>query len=172
LATLRISTSECGEVAYIVSHLKTFKNVRASRDFISTGGKTMLGEVISETTGKRIVRRVLTMEPPTVEVSFEDSGMILGAKTTGFGTYTSVVRADGSFLGEGQGFAFTQDGETISWKGSGLGKLKEKGAVSYRGILYFQTASQKLTRLNSVAAVFEYEVDPEGNSRTKSWEWK
>jgi len=34
----------------------------------------MLGKQISETKGKRIVRRVLSTDPPTVEVTFEDSG--------------------------------------------------------------------------------------------------
>ena len=37
---------------------------------------------------------------------------------------------------------------------------------------YFQTASQKLARLNTTPGVFEYEVDIEGKTRTKIWEWK
>lgn len=132
----------------------------------------MLGELLGEWTGKRIVRRVLSMEPPTVEVSFEESGKMLGVSASGFGTYTSVVRPDGSIFGEGQGGLFTTDGEMIAWKGSGLGKFKDRGAVSYRGAVYYRTASQKLARLNNVAAVFEYEVDPEGKTSSKMWEWK
>ncbi|HEV2387367.1 MAG TPA: hypothetical protein VGS20_08940 [Candidatus Acidoferrales bacterium] len=97
---------------------------------------------------------------------------MLGRKTNGFGTYASVLRPDRSALGEGEGMLFTQDGEVVSWKGSGLGKLKEDGSVSYRGILYFRTASEKMARLNSVAGVFEYEVDRAGKTRTKIWEWK
>lgn len=50
--------------------------------------------------------------------------------------------------------------------------LGSGGAVSYRGILYFQTASRKLARLNAAPGVFEYEVDAEGKTRTKIWEWK
>ncbi|MGA9622872.1 MAG: hypothetical protein WBL65_12070 [Bryobacteraceae bacterium] len=118
------------------------------------------------------MRRVLSTEPPTVEVSFEDSGKILGVDTTGFGTYTSTVRPDGTIYGEGEGAIFTQDGEMVAWKGSGLGKFKERGAVSYRGILYFRTASQKLARLNTAPGVFEFEVDPQGGTQTKTWEWK
>ena len=132
----------------------------------------MLGEMIGESTGKRVVRRVLSTDPPTVEVSFEDSGNMLGVKTTGFGTYTSAVRPDGSIYGEGQGVLMTQDGEMATWKGSGLGKFKEQGAVSYRGILYHRTTSQKLARLNTAPCVFEYEVDPQGNTHSKLWEWK
>ena len=53
-----------------------------------------------------------------------------------------------------------------------MGKLLRGGAVSYRGAIYYSTASPKLARLNTVAAVFEYEVDANGNTHTKQWEWK
>ena len=66
----------------------------------------------------------------------------------------------------------TPDGEAITCKGSGLGKFGPGGAVSYRGILYYRTSSQKLARLNNVCGVFEYEVDPAGSTTTKIWEWK
>ena len=132
----------------------------------------MLGEQISETKGKRIVRRVLSTEPPTLEVSFEDSGTVLGVATTGLGTYTSVMRPDGSAYGEGQGLLMSQKGEVVSWKGSGLGKIGAGGALSYRGMLYFQTASQEFARLNGACGAFEYEVDPAGATVSKVWEWK
>ncbi len=132
----------------------------------------MLGELLGENTGKRVVRRVLAIDPPTVEVSFEETGKWLGIATTGLGTYSSVIRPDGTFLGEGQGLIITADGEGVTWKGSGQGKPMPGGAISYRGILYFQTTSQKLARLNAAPGVFEYEIDPEGKTRTKVWEWK
>jgi hypothetical protein len=131
----------------------------------------MLGSLISETRGKRILRRVLGTNPPKVEVSFEDSGTTLGVATTGFGTYVSAVRADGSIYGEGEGLMMTQGGDIVAWKGSGQGKFGQDGSVSYSGILYFQTASQKLAQLNSAPGVFEYEVDPAGNSQLKVWAW-
>src|SRR3954451_21222384 len=71
----------------------------------------MLGELISETKGKRLVRRVISIDPPTAEVSFEDKGQIMGVATTGMGSYTSVVRSDGSILGHGQGMSLTDEGE-------------------------------------------------------------
>jgi hypothetical protein len=133
----------------------------------------MLGEQIGETRGKRIVRRVLSSsDPVSVEVTFEESGKMLGIDVNGFGTYTSQVRADGTIYGEGEGLYMTQDGEAVSWKGSGLGKFKEGGAVSYRGILYYRTASQKLAKLNTIAGVFEFEADGKGDLNTKVWEWK
>ncbi len=132
----------------------------------------MLGEQIGETKGRRLARRVLSTEPPTVEVTFEDSGHMLGAPTTGMGSYTSVIGADGSIRGEGQGITMTQDGEVITWTGTGYGKFGPDGAVSYRGMLFFKTASQKLARLNNACGAFEYEVDASGGTISKVWEWK
>ena len=46
------------------------------------------------------------------------------------------------------------------------------GAVSHWGAVYYSTASPKLPRLNTVAGVFEFEVDADGNAIAKVWEWK
>jgi hypothetical protein len=132
----------------------------------------MLGELIVQTTGKRLLRRVLSIDPPTAEVSFEDSGPILGVPTTGIGSYTSTVRPDGSTFGHGQGFNMTQDGDSITWTGTGVGHFGPGGSMSYRGMLFFQTASQKLSRLNNACGAFEYEVDAAGATVSKVWEWK
>jgi hypothetical protein len=132
----------------------------------------MIGEQIGESKGRRLVRRVTSTEPTTVEVSFEDSGHMLGVATTGLGTYTSVIGVDGSISGEGQGVNMTQEGEVITWKAMGVGKFGTEGAISYRGMLFFKTASQKLARLNNACGAFEYDVDGSGNTVSKLWEWK
>lgn len=132
----------------------------------------MLGEQIGETKGRRTARRVLSTNPPTAEVSFEDSGVMLGVQTTGFGTYTSVIQPDGTLFGQGQGVSMTADGDSATWTGTGQGKFGPGGAVSYRGMLFFRTTSQKLARLNNACGAFEYEVDPSGNTISKMWEWK
>jgi len=132
----------------------------------------MLGDQISQSTGKRLVRRILSIDPPTAEVSFEESGKMFGVATTGSGTYTSVVRPDGSIFGQGQGLIITQDGESLVWTGTGLGKFGPGGSVSYRGMLFFKTASEKLARVNNACGAFEFEVDAAGNTTSKIWEWK
>ncbi len=132
----------------------------------------MLGEVIGESRGKRTGRRVLSTTPFKVEVSLEASGKLLGIETNEIITYWSEARPDGSLYGEGQGIAITQDGEIATWKGQGAGKFVGGGAVSYRGAVYYSTASPKLARLNTVAAVFEFEADASGNTHSKLWEWK
>ena len=44
----------------------------------------MIGEQIGETKGKRTVRRVISVDPPTAEVSFEDTGTMLGIANVTF----------------------------------------------------------------------------------------
>jgi hypothetical protein len=131
----------------------------------------MLGELIIESAGKRLVRRVISIDPPTAEVSFEETGHTLGVPTSGMGTYTSVVRPDGSIFGHGQGLITTQDGEGITWTGTGLGKFGAAGAVSYRGMLFFTTTSTKLASMNNACGAFEFEVDPSGATHSKVWAW-
>src|SRR5579884_2636401 len=118
----------------------------------------MLGEMLGESRGKRTGRRVLPMYGPgvKVEVAFEDSGKLMWIDIKNIANYRSETR---------------RDGDMGTWKGAGVGQLKG-GAVSYRGAIYYYTASPKLARLNSIAAVFEFAVDPEGNTHTKLWEWK
>jgi hypothetical protein len=132
----------------------------------------MLGELLGETRGKRIVRRVLSSEPLKVEVSFEDSGKMFGTDVNAFWTYWSAPRADGTLYGEGEGVYLTGDGEMVISKGSGVGKLTTGGAVSYRGTLYYQTQSQNLAWVNAACGIFEFEVDAEGATHTKVWQWK
>lgn len=132
----------------------------------------MLGKQIGTVKGKRLVRRVLSVNPPTAEVSFEDSGDVLGVHVTGMGTYTSIVRADGSIVGEGQGMSLTDNGESLTWTGNGIGKFGPGGSVSYRGMLFFQTTSAQLGALNNSCAAFEYEVASDGSTVSNMWEWK
>ena len=64
------------------------------------------------------------------------------------------------------------NGGAATWKGGGVGKFGEGGAVGYRGAIYYSTATPGLARLNGVAVVFEFDVDAEGNTHSKIWEWK
>jgi hypothetical protein len=133
----------------------------------------MLGELIGEERGKRGVRRVLEVNgAPQVEVSFEADGKVLGIDEHSIVTYVSTVRPDGSLYGEGKGVVAGSDGATGSWVGAGAGKFGEGGSVSYRGAVFFYSTSQQWSRLNSIALVFEFEVDPQGNTYSKLWEWK
>ena len=134
----------------------------------------MQGEKIGESLGKVTSRRVLANPcgGPKMETSFEASGRLLGVEETETGTYWSVVRPDGSLYGEGQSIIMGKGGEMATWVGQGVGTIKKDGGVSYRGAVYYQTSVPAWSRLNSVAAIFEYEVDAQGSSRSQLWEWK
>lgn len=135
----------------------------------------MIGEQIGEETGQITGMRVLPDEGEgsRVEVSFQASGTLLGAHVTNLGTYSSVSQPDGTLFGDGQGVTITEDGESASWHGQGVGRLSGHGmATAFRGAIYYQTTSKRLARLNGTAVVFEYQADESGKTEDKSYEWK
>lgn len=134
----------------------------------------MLGEKIAEGKGKVTLQRVLPNPggPPKMETTFQDTGTLLGLGTQETGTYTAVLRPDGTLFGEGQGIVMSAQGDAASWVGQGVGRLNKDGSTSFRGAIYFQTASPKWERLNSYAGIFEHEVDAQGNTRGTVYEWK
>jgi hypothetical protein len=134
----------------------------------------MQGEKIGEETGKVTSRRVLPNPggTPKMETNAHSDLTLLGVKATNTVTYWSVVRPDGTLYGEGQGIVMGREGDLATWVGQGVGTIREDGGVSFRGAVYYQSASPKWSRLNSVAAIFEHEVDAEGNVRSQLWEWK
>ncbi len=134
----------------------------------------MLGEMIGEWQGKITVNRVLPPEggSPKIESSFQQSGKILGVEVTDMGTYWSVIRAGGMLYGEAHGVMMTKDNEMATYTAQGVGRFTKQGASTWRGSLFFQTSSQKLAHLNSIVTVFEYEIDENGNTHAKLWEWK
>ncbi|MCI0444354.1 hypothetical protein L0244_03295 [bacterium] len=132
----------------------------------------MLGEKILEEKGRVTGTRVLETSPqPKVETSFEAQGTILGVEHRTIGTYWAVIQPSGTLYGEGNGVAMTKEG-VLSWKGSGIGKFKEQGGISYRGTIYYQTTVERFLRLNGTAVVFEYEVDENNNTSSIAYEWK
>lgn len=107
-----------------------------------------------------------------METSFESTGTLLGVSCTETGTYWSAVRSDGSLYGEGQGILMGQEGEMATWIGQGVGIVAADGGVSFRGAVYYESPSPTWSRLNRVAAIFEFDVDDKGNTRSQLWEWK
>ena len=133
----------------------------------------MIGDLVLEMKGKTTGKRVISAEGPKVEISFEAQGTYKGTPIQEIGTFWSIPRPGGAMYGEGQGAIMTSDGEMGSWSGSGIGRFKQGGTISYRGSVVYQTGSQgKLASLNNAVIVFEYDVDANGNSVEKGWEWK
>jgi hypothetical protein len=138
----------------------------------------MLGEQIYEHKGKIIGQRILDVSEeaglPKIETTFSATAKLKGTiDITDIGSYWSIVKPGGVLYGEGQGVYTTKDGEMATWTGQGIGRFTAPGGVSFRGSLFFRTNSTgKLSFLNNLVAVFEYEVDEQGNTTAKAWEWK
>ncbi len=132
----------------------------------------MLGELIGELKGKITGNRVLSVECyPKIESSFQEMGTILDVDVTGTGTFWAFIKEEGRLYGEGHGMIMTNDAEIVTWTGQGIGMMKGKGA-EWRASVFFNTSSQKLAHLNNVMGIVEYEIDEEGNTHEKIWEWK
>ena len=50
--------------------------------------------------------------------------------------------------------------------------MKKDGSISYRGACYYQSAAPAWSKLTGIVGVFEFEVDPQGNTKGQLWEWK
>jgi len=139
----------------------------------------VLGELIEEESGKITGQRVLDVEGPKMETSFKMNGKFGGIAGSDIGTYCTVMREGsepGVMYGEGQGVITTKDGQGMAtWTGQGIGRFTAPGKISFRGSVFYRTNSTgggKISFLNNVVGVFEYEMDEQGNSSTKMWEWK
>jgi hypothetical protein len=133
----------------------------------------VLGDLIVEDRGKITGQRVLDAEGPKIETSMTMQGNYRGAETTEMATYWSVPRDAGVMYGEGQGVITTKDGrEMATWIGQGVG-TSSGGKIRFRGSIFFRTSSKaKLSFLNNLVGVFEFEADEQGNCSSKVWEWK
>jgi hypothetical protein len=135
----------------------------------------MIGEMIGELHGKVTGTRILTPleTTPKIETSQSQSGKILGLDVMDMTTYWTVMQPNGMMYGEGNGVTMSKSGDMAMYKASGLGKMTGKGSsVSFRGVIYFQTTSQKWAALNSSSFVYEYDSDEQGNTSVKMWAWK
>jgi hypothetical protein len=138
-----------------------------------------LGDIIQEARGKITGQRVLDVDGLKIETSQKMEGKYGGIESTDIGTYCTVMREGeeaGVMYGEGQGVVTAKAGQGIAtWTGQGIGKFAGLGKISFHGSLFYSTRSNsggKLSFLNNRVAVFEYEVDDQGNCSAKAWEWK
>lgn len=136
----------------------------------------MLGDLIYEANGKVAGYRVLDAEGPKIEGTITEKGTLKGGiETTDTVTYWSIPRLGGTYYAEGKWVLMIKEdvNELATWTGQGIAyysgsKRRDVGSVfclagSTTGLLAF---------LNNMVGVFEYEVDENGNSGGKIWEWK
>ncbi len=134
-----------------------------------------LGNLICEETGKVTGIRVLSSDASgtKLEVNLQTSGTIRGVGENTLWSYTQLTRPDGSIYGQGQGVMTTQEGDVIHLIGHGSGQTPPAGgSINYRVMVHYHSASAKYADLNSIGGVGEYDIDAEGNTTNKFWEWK
>lgn len=140
----------------------------------------MLGELIEEESGKITGKRVVDVEGPKIESSFTMNGRWVGQDVTDIGTYWGVMRegteTQGVVYGEAQGVATTKDGQGMAtYTVQGIGRFTSPGKIRFHGSVFYRTnptSGGKLSSLNNVVGVFEYQEEEQGNCSVKVWEWK
>lgn len=134
----------------------------------------MLGDLLGEELGETTAMRVLPSDngQPAMEVSFQAVGTLLNAAVRDIGTYESFVRPDGTLIGDGQGIIMTNEGETVTWHGQGVGHFTDTGGVNWRGAIYYETAAARFADLAGAVGVFEFDTTEEGKVAGKVFEWK
>ena len=133
----------------------------------------MLGDIIYEMTGKKVGWRVLPPDQlgPRMEISYQGTGKLLGIEINETGTYTAVARPNGTFFANTQGICIANDGGIISWTGQSVGIPEGNGKVSYRGVMFFDSASPEFSQLSTITGISEYEVSENGPLSGKGWYW-
>lgn len=141
-----------------------------------------LGDLFYEAKGMITGQRVLDTEGPKIETTLSYSGtMKIGSDrvdVTHIATFWSSLRSrnDGAFYAEGKGVITAKDGSGEMATELGRGIIKSVDGtkkVVGRGLFIFSTSTTgKLSFLNNLVGVLEYEADETGNSTLKVWEWK
>ncbi|TAN33280.1 hypothetical protein EPN29_05845 [bacterium] len=134
----------------------------------------MLGEVLGEGGGKMIGTKLLPPEGPEfkIEASTQGAGKLLGEDVTELTTYWQTMRPEGSLYGEGRVLFMTSKGESLLWKGFGVGRpTGPPPAARFAVCGAFQTVPARFERLLGAATVTEYVIEADGSYHYKTQEW-
>ena len=131
----------------------------------------MLGELIGEFKGK--VTGVRILPEGKTEMSIHGSGKIIGIDAT-YASTGVFTHLDNNVLMEvGNGLITTIDHDFAAMNIMRISVSTGKGRVaSFRDASYYFTKSEKLSQLNKVIGVSEFETDEKGDWILKVWEWK
>ena len=134
----------------------------------------MLGEQVGDIRGQTVSTRVLPDEGngPRMEITDQGLGTLCGEHISSTVTYVGTLRPNGTISGSGIGIVMTDAGESATFRGEAVGTFIRPGVTSWRGSLFFETTSEKLSRLNGIACAVEYTVDEGGKSEGHLYEWK
>jgi hypothetical protein len=83
------------------------------------------------------------------------------------------MREAGVAYGEAHGVATTKDGQEMATYT--VGRFTSPGKIRFHGSVFYRTtpiSGGKLSSLNNMVGVFEYNQDEQGYCFVKVWEWK
>ena len=129
----------------------------------------MLGELIGEFKGKNTGWRVLP--DSKIETTAQGTGKLLGMDVWIVNTSVGSM-ANGLLMGEVSSFITTMTGDTVMAKGNAIAWSDGKGGGTTRAATIYTTTAPKLSRLNKVIGMQEYDTDRDNNFGGKIWEWK
>lgn len=134
----------------------------------------ILGKPFFDERGKITSRRVINTESPVkIEISLTSTGIMNGLNATDRSTFISTVRPDRTVFSKGSGILTAEGGEIAMYTFEGLGRYYQDGILRSNGISFLETESTgKLAFLNNLVGIFKNEIDPAGNTATKTWELK
>src|SRR5262249_40274050 len=118
----------------------------------------MLDVQIEEGRGKRTGRRLIATDPLKIEASVEERATLLGVDGMSIITYVSSIKPDGSLDGEGAGVFSSLQGDLVTWRGTGVGRFGDGGSIRFCGSLSFTTTSPRLSKLNGISGVFQWDI--------------
>jgi hypothetical protein len=131
----------------------------------------MLGDLVYESKGKVTGERVLGVNPAMIESTYSVEGKLKGMEITETGTYTGMMRPDGTIWGEDKSIIMAKDGSMATATAQGVGRMTGQHKISWRGFATIGAGTGKLAEANSMLIAFEVEVDGESIA-LKGWEWK
>jgi hypothetical protein len=181
LEAIANTTSATIDEANILSKviLEAIANTTSATITNATTANTTLGKLFYEERTKSIGIRVTdVIHGPEVEVSFAGNGTINGTmNVTDIGTIWIVpTNPIGNMIyGEGQGIlTTTQEGEMAIYTQQAIGQITPGGKVVFHGSMFFKTLSPtgKLSFLNNLMGIYNYESDLAGNAVRKVWDWR
>ena len=105
-------------------------------------------------------------EDPTIETSMSSTESAKGVRINEIVTFVAKPSSPGVYHGKARG-VFSAESGMATWTG---GRMTPYG-IKWRGANFFTESTGK-EFLNDMVVIFESEIDPEGNSSVKSWEWK
>jgi hypothetical protein len=135
----------------------------------------MQGELIGEFKGKITGYRIteILINGPKSEISFKQMGKLLGVECMDRATYWGVMSGPDVMYGEGQGAIMSISGEMAMYRATGTMKMvKGEKMPVWKGVIYFQSQTPKLSALNGKAIMYEYEIDENENTHVKLWDGK